>query len=91
MILAEENDVAIRLEDEIAIACADCPNCGEENLVARVAEVTCVRFTSPAVRKVTCRDCRKSFKLPEHRLLIRRKLRGEVESEYPIETHLWME
>lgn len=77
--------------DDILVAYADCPNCGEENLVARVASVSRVRFTSTALRKITCSHCQKGFKLPECRLLIRRKPRGEVESEHPVESHVWIE
>ena len=82
--------MATMQEDDVAVACADCPACGEENLVARVASVSRIRFTSTVQHKITCRHCQKTFKFAEHKLLIRRKPREEVKTEYPAESHLWI-
>jgi transcription elongation factor Elf1 len=68
-------------EDRIAVACADCPNCGKENVVARASSARS-EFTSKAERTIPCKQCRKVFKVLEDTLQIRRHPREVINAEY---------
>jgi transposase-like protein len=77
-------------EDRIPVACADCPRCGKENVVARVSSARS-GFNSTGEREITCKQCHRLFKLPEYVLQIRRKPREEVDAEYSVASLTWME
>ena len=68
--------------NRIAVACADCPHCGSENVVARLSSARS-GFNSTTEHEIPCKGCHKVFKLPENKLQIRRKPKDEVEAEYP--------
>lgn len=76
--------------DNIPVACADCPKCGKENVVARVASARS-GFNSSTERQITCKQCHADFTVPEHALQIRRHPREEVEAEYGLTTLPWIE
>lgn len=59
---------------EIAVACADCPGCGEQNIVGRVASLR-TSLESRREHDVKCRKCGRCFKLAEFDLRIRAKAR----------------
>jgi transcription elongation factor Elf1 len=77
-------------KDNISVACADCPNCGKQNVVARIASARS-GFNGTAERKITCKQCHQSFSTPEHRLEIRRIPREEIDAEYGLATLAWIE
>jgi hypothetical protein len=76
--------------DNISLACADCPKCGKENVVARVASARS-GFNSTAEREVTCKQCRNVFKFTEWSLDIRRQPREHVDAEYGVAALPWIE
>ena len=76
--------------DNIAVACADCPKCGKENVVARVASPRS-GFNSPTERGVACKKCSDFFKVKESRLIIRRHPREQVDIEYGVDALPWIE
>jgi len=77
-------------EDNISVACADCPKCGKENVVARVASARS-GLNGTAEREITCKQCHTLFKLPEHALLIRRHPREHMDAEYGVSALSWIE
>jgi transcription elongation factor Elf1 len=77
-------------EDRIAIACADCPHCGKENVVARASSAR-GGFTSKAEHTITCKQCHKAFTLPEDALQIRRHPREILDAEYGLASLSWIE
>ena len=76
--------------DNIGVACADCPKCGKENVVARVASARS-GFNSPTERGVTCKKCRDFFKVAESMLIIRRHPREQLDVEYGVDALSWIE
>jgi transposase-like protein len=67
--------------DWIAVACADCPHCSKENVLARMASAR-GGFSATTEHNVTCRGCNKMFTVPEYRLEVRRRAREAVCAEY---------
>lgn len=76
--------------DNISLACADCPDCGKENVVARVASARS-GFNSSTERQITCKQCHSLFKVAEYSLEIRRHPREEVDAEYGVDALSWIE
>jgi|GEM_PF-6216761 len=76
--------------DNISVACADCPKCGKENVVARVASARS-GFNSSAERGVTCKKCGHVFNVQESQLAIRRQPREQVDLEYAVGSLAWIE
>jgi transcription elongation factor Elf1 len=76
--------------DNISVACADCPKCGKENVVARVASARS-GFNSAAERGITCKKCGDFFKTEEARLVVRRHTREQVDMEYGVDALPWIE
>jgi hypothetical protein len=71
-------------EAEIAVACADCPKCGKENVYKRVGTIR--TMTRSALRvAITCKNCRDVFYVAKEQLQIRKKLKRELASEGSIE------
>jgi transcription elongation factor Elf1 len=77
-------------EDNISVACADCPNCGKEKVVARVASARS-GFNGSAEREITCKQCHTLFKTPENALAIRRHAREHIDAEYGLSALTWIE
>jgi len=77
-------------KDNVAVACADCPACEKENVVARVASARS-GFNTTAVREITCKQCRKPFSIAESQLAIRRYPREEIDAEYGLAALAWIE
>lgn len=71
--------------DDISVACADCPKCGKKNVVARVVSARS-GFNSSAERGITSKKCGDFFKIEESKLIIRRHPREQVDTEYAIDT-----
>jgi hypothetical protein len=82
--------VATTREDRIAVACADCPYCGKENVVARVASARS-GFTSKTEHTIPCKQCHKVFTSPEDALQIRRHPREIIDAEYCVAALPWIE
>ncbi len=77
-------------EDNIAVACADCPHCGKENVVGRSSAAR-RGYNETIELTITCKSCREIFTLPKSRLEIRRKPREIVDAEYAVSTLPWIE
>jgi len=76
--------------DNIAVACVDCPKCGKEIVVARAASARS-GFNSPTERGVTCKKCGDFFKVSEQLLIIRRHPREQLDLEYGVDALSWIE
>ena len=63
--------------DTLPVACADCPNCGEEIVVGRVASAR-TSLESRREHDLKCAKCGRQFKLAEHDLRTRVKKREDV-------------
>jgi hypothetical protein len=63
--------------NEMPVACADCPSCGEHNIVGRVASPR-TSLESRKEHDVKCEKCGRQFKLAEHDLRVRMKKRKDV-------------
>jgi ribosomal protein S27AE len=63
--------------NEVPVASADCPSCGEHNIVGRVASPR-TSLESRKEHDVKCRKCGRQFKLAEHDLRVRMKKREDV-------------
>jgi transcription elongation factor Elf1 len=77
-------------EDNIAVACADCPRCGKENVVGRCSAARS-GYNETAELTITCKGCGELFTVPKSRLEIRRKPREIVDAEYTVSTLPWIE
>ncbi len=77
-------------EDNIAVACTDCPRCGKENVVGRSASARS-GYNEATELTITCKGCHGMFTLPKFRLEIRRKPREIVDAEYAVSTLPWIE
>ncbi len=77
-------------EDNIAVACADCPRCGKENVIGRSASARS-GYNETEELMITCKSCEEIFTLPKSRLEIRRKPREIVDAEYTVSTLPWIE
>ena len=77
-------------EDNIAVACADCPSCGKENVVGRCASARS-GYNEGVELAIACKSCDGIFTLPKFRLEIRRKPREIVDAEYAASTLPWIE
>ena len=87
---ARKNEMLITKTDDMAVACADCPYCGKENVVGRSnSERSGYNETSELT--ITCKSCDGIFTLPKFRLEIRRKSREIVDAEYAVSTLPWIE
>lgn len=75
--------------DNIAVACADCPSCGKENVVARVAAARS-GFNATTERDITCKKCGFIFECSESKLAIRRHSREQIDSEYGVAALMWI-
>jgi len=73
----------------IAVACADCPKCGKENVYRRVGAFR-KGINSSLSLPITCKKCAEVFHVPKNKLQIRKKRRPELEAEYSIEALEWM-
>jgi transposase-like protein len=82
--------VTKKREDRIPVACANCPHCGKDNVVARVSSARS-GFNSTTERETTCKRCHKVFTIAEYNLQIRRKLREEVDAEYSVTALTWID
>jgi hypothetical protein len=71
--------------EEIAIACADCPGCGEQNVVGRVPSLG-TSLESRREHDVRCRKCGRCFKLAEFDLRVRAKKREAIEAVCSVES-----
>lgn len=79
----------MRSASAIGVACADCPQCGAENVYRRVGAFR--RPVNSSLRvTITCRKCGGVFHIAKNKLEIRKKQRRELELEYAIETLEWM-
>ena len=63
--------------DTVPVACADCPNCGEQIIVGRVASAR-TSLESRREHDLKCAKCGRQFKLAEHDLRTRVKKREDV-------------
>jgi transposase-like protein len=77
-------------EDRIRVACVDCPRCGKENVVARVASARS-GFNSTVEHTITCKQCLSVFTLHEYELQISRHPREVMDAEYGVATLPWIE
>jgi hypothetical protein len=75
--------------DNIPVACVDCPKCGKENVVARVASARS-GFNSSSERGITCKRCDYIFAVPESKLTIRRQPREQLDEEYGVDALTWI-
>jgi DNA replication protein DnaC len=73
----------------IAVACADCPKCGKENVYRRVGNFRRA-MNSGLNLPITCKKCGEVFHVAKNRLQIRKKRANELEPEYSIERLEWM-
>jgi len=76
--------------DNIAVACADCPKCRKENVAARVGSARS-GFNSSTEREIICKQCKNVFKVAESSLAIRRYPREQVDAEYTVDSLTWIE
>lgn len=76
--------------DNLPVACADCPKCGKENVVARVASARS-GFNSSSERTITCKQCEHVFKVAESQLSIRRQPREQIDLEYGVDALTWIQ
>jgi DNA-directed RNA polymerase subunit RPC12/RpoP len=65
--------------NDVPVACADCPNCGEHIIVGRVASA-CTSLESRREHDLKCAKCGRQFKVAEHDLRARAKKREDVEA-----------
>lgn len=78
------------IRDEIAVACANCPHCGKDNVYKRVGNIrTNLRSTLRVA--ITCKGCGASLSVAKSDLQIRKKTRQALEAEYSIAALEWME
>jgi len=77
-------------EDNIAVACADCPYCGKEIVVGRSASARS-GYNETIELTITCKNCDGIFSLSKSRLEIRRKRREIVDAEYAVSTLAWID
>lgn len=77
-------------ENRIPVACADCPHCGKENILARVASARS-GFNATQEHRVRCKQCHRVFALPEYSVQIRRHPREIVDAEYGLAALPWFE
>lgn len=82
--------MSITRVDNIAVAAADCPNCGKENVVGRVAAAR-TGFNSTKDRQIACKMCGHAFKVTESQLQVRRHPREEMDAEYGVDCLVWMD
>jgi transposase-like protein len=68
------------VENDIPVACADCPSCGTENVVARVSAAR-TGFNSRTEHDIKCKQCGRCFKLSEFDLQLRRKPKEALDAE----------
>jgi len=73
----------------IAVACADCPKCGKENVYRRVGAFRKVPNSSLNL-PITCKKCGDVFYLAKNKLQIRKKGRSELDAEYSVDALEWM-
>ncbi len=76
--------------DNISVACTDCPKCGKENVVARVSSARS-GFNSSAERNITCKRCGLLFKAQESQLEIRRHPHEQIDLEYGVDALAWID
>ena len=80
---------AILNASAIAVACADCPKCGKENVYRRVGAFR-KGINSSLNLPITCKKCGEIFYLAKNKLQIRKKRSSELEAEYSLEALEWM-
>jgi DNA replication protein DnaC len=73
----------------IAVACADCPNCGKENVYRRVGAFR-KGINSGLSLPITCKKCGEIFHIAKNKLQIRKKRRPELDAEYSVEALEWL-
>ena len=76
-------------EDHIPVACIDCSECGEENVIGRASQ-TRTEYTGAVQITITCRHCGEMFTALRYELKIRRKPREEVEGTYGLSELPWL-
>lgn len=78
------------MEDSVAVACADCPECGAENVYGRVDPAR-RGFNETTELTVSCKNCDEVFKIPKSELQIRYKPRGAVDAERGLGELRWIQ
>lgn len=73
----------------ISVACAGCPSCGQENVYRRVGAFRKPLNSSLRV-SITCRKCGSVFHVAKNALQICKKLRKDLEPDYPLKSLEWM-
>jgi DNA replication protein DnaC len=78
-----------RIEVDLAVACADCPRCGKENVYKRVGAIR-KGVHSTLAAPITCKRCGEVFRVTKNELQIRTKARTELDAEYSVDALEWM-
>jgi transposase-like protein len=78
-----------RIEVDLAVACADCPKCGKENVYKRVGAIR-KGVHSTLAAPITCKRCGEVFRVTKNELQIRKKARRELDAEYSVDALEWM-
>lgn len=71
--------------NRIAAACADCPHCDAENIIAPIHEITSVEEGVSIERELVCRRCSSILRLSPHTLRVRKRTLQEVEAHRILE------
>ena len=79
----------MRNASAIAVACADCPKCGKENVYKRVGSIR-QGIRSTLSVPITCKKCGTVFRVTKDELQIRKKSKKELNMEYSIDSLEWM-
>jgi transposase-like protein len=85
----QEGFAITETQDRFAVACADCPRCGKENVLGRVSSER-TGFNSTCEQAITCKHCDLVFSLPEYDLQIRRQTREKLDREYSLAALVWV-
>lgn len=79
----------MRNASAIAVACADCPKCGKENVYKRVGSIRQGMRSTISI-PITCKKCGTLFRVTKDELQIRKKSKKELNTEYSVDSLEWM-